>query len=86
MRTRRAGLLDALIDKATEGGLQSELAALLDVSRYSVYKWNLGQAPSYYHKALLNGLCEEVGIKPIYKLPLPKLIGRPSRTVRRARA
>ena len=72
MRTRRAGILDALIDKATDGGLQSELAVLLDVSRYSIYKWNLGQPPSYYHKAQINALCDEVGLRPIYKLKLPK--------------
>jgi len=72
MRTRRAGLLDALIDKATDGGLQQELAALLDVSRYSVYKWNLGQAPSYEHRAQINALCDEVGLKPIYRLKVPR--------------
>lgn len=72
MRARRAGILDLLIEKVTDNGLQSEFAILLDVSRYSIYKWNLGQDPSFMHKVQINLLCEDVGLKPIYKVRLPK--------------
>ena len=72
MRERRAGLFDRLIEKATKSGLQTELATLLGVSRFSVYKWNLGQAPSYFHQVQINALCGEVKMKPLYKLPFLK--------------
>jgi hypothetical protein len=76
MRTRRAGLLDKLIEKVTDNDSQSEFAILLDVSRFSVYKWNLGKDPSFMHQVQINMLCEDVGLKPIYKVRIPKPNGR----------
>lgn len=72
MRKRRAGILDALIEKVTDTGYQSEFATLLDVSRFSVYKWNLGESPSLFHMMQINMLCDDAGLKHIYKVKLPR--------------
>jgi hypothetical protein len=68
MRARRAGFLDLLIDKATKNGSPAELAVLLNVSRFSVYKWNLGVDPSYWRMLQINKLCRKVGTRPLYRL------------------